>query len=80
MRSYGRAYARGAYTWRNTRVKEKVGLSTGGLYAEKYGINKTNENVLALGLKFEPFVPSFPTTLKTFYDDLLRYVGKSKLI
>ena len=27
-----RAYARGAYRWNNTSVKEKVGLSAGGLY------------------------------------------------
>ena len=29
----GGAYMRGAYTWSNTSVKEKMGLSAGSLYA-----------------------------------------------
>ena len=36
-RGGGGIYERGAYTWSNTSVKEKMGLYVGGLYAEKYG-------------------------------------------
>ena len=36
--SYGRAYAREAYTWSNTNIKKKVGLSAGGLIGGEIGI------------------------------------------
>ena len=29
----------GAYTWSNTSVKERLGLSAGSLYVDKYGKN-----------------------------------------
>ena len=45
MSSYGKAYGkgggtylRGAYKWSNGSVKREVGLSAGGLWAEKYSM------------------------------------------
>ena len=69
----GGAYMRGAYTWSNTSVKEKVGLSVGGLYAGGGAYRRRNTVFCVDRLLFvvdntfsQPVIDNFDDTQQSF--------------